>query len=642
MTREKFDLLVRSIEKRMRKTSPQAAAGRGMQGDGRLCMVRGLDCARMVGGGESGGGGNRGRAGWFLFALCWALFVLVWEWLWYCGLLRVHLAPIEGRRVMQTEAPALFLALSDLRTKLRTIPFHHVLIVTDFNASVVQQPRLGVFGWWQNYLLLGMPLLESLPEEEFLAVLAHEFAHLSHQHGRLGHWLYRLRRAWEQIFASLQQEAGRGKFSLRALSAQFARWFWPRFNAYAFVLSRANEYEADHIAGTLAGAPPMMSALGRLAATREFMVENFWPGIRRLAAETPEPPADLIGHFCSAIRGEASAIEMKKNWGKELRALTTNADTHPCLNDRLKALGWDGRDFLSPLAGAAAAEVFLGKSLEAVRRDVNALWRKELSKTWSVHNAKAAVLQRRLDDLSCAGHGGDADTLWDRACMRMQLETTAQVEPLLREILAARHDHAGALMALGNSLLERNRTEGEIILDRAMAADEGRVPQACQYPAGLFPPHRKCGCHPQDHRPHGPIRPRPRRFAAGTQFRFRGRSCCPARPFRSPNWRRCARPWGNFPKSARRQPRQKGTEIFCEATLLSALHPAEEFMARAHRRGEGACHHFEADCHADIAGTGFDFRSAGEFFEDRAEALPDSGFQNRPANRQPVMSMQSP
>jgi hypothetical protein len=60
--------------------------------------------------------------------------------------------------------------------RFRTPRFHHVLVTDDFNAAVVQAPRLGLFGWYRNYLLIGLPLAKALTVEQFKAVLAHEFA----------------------------------------------------------------------------------------------------------------------------------------------------------------------------------------------------------------------------------------------------------------------------------------------------------------------------------------------------------------------------------------------------------------------------------------------------------------------------------
>src|SRR5436190_1858633 len=80
------------------------------------------------------------------------------------------------------EARELTALMDELRSAIRC-RVDRVLLTADFNASVQQVPRLGLFGWSRRYLLIGLPLLEVLSREELRVVLAHEFAHLSAEHG---------------------------------------------------------------------------------------------------------------------------------------------------------------------------------------------------------------------------------------------------------------------------------------------------------------------------------------------------------------------------------------------------------------------------------------------------------------------------
>src|SRR5205085_2005423 len=152
---------------------------------------------------------------WWLLLLG-GLAVIIGGWV-VARVLWVRLTPPEGRMVTRAEAPALHALLDDLRRKLRASGFHRVFITTACNAGVNEVPRLGVFGWPRHYLQLGLPLLESLTVPELRAVLAHEFAHLSARHGRLGGWLYRLRRSWDQIFEKLRQPYVQEAVSMRPL-----------------------------------------------------------------------------------------------------------------------------------------------------------------------------------------------------------------------------------------------------------------------------------------------------------------------------------------------------------------------------------------------------------------------------------------
>ena len=159
------------------------------------------------------------------------LLVLMWMVL---KALWVKLDAPQGRRVTQKEAPELFAMINDLRKGLKAPRFHRVLITDDFNACVVQTPRLGVFGWYRNYLVIGLPLMKTLSVEQFRAVLAHEFGHLAGGHGRVSNWIYRLRLSWHRLIDSLVGEGRFGTFLFR----RFFNWYVPYFTAYSFPLNR--------------------------------------------------------------------------------------------------------------------------------------------------------------------------------------------------------------------------------------------------------------------------------------------------------------------------------------------------------------------------------------------------------------------
>ena len=92
-----------------------------------------------------------------------------------------------------------------MRRRMNGPRFHHVLVDDDVNAGVVQRPAFGLFGWPRNYLVLGLPLLEALPADEALSVVAHEYGHLAGSHGRFSAYIYRLRHTWGTVQAHIDR-----------------------------------------------------------------------------------------------------------------------------------------------------------------------------------------------------------------------------------------------------------------------------------------------------------------------------------------------------------------------------------------------------------------------------------------------------
>jgi Zn-dependent protease with chaperone function len=198
----------------------------------------------------------------------------------------VRLPAPQGHELREADAPALFAAMAQMRRKMKGPRFHHVLITPDMNAAVVQRPLFGLIGFPRNYLLLGLPLLESLGPDEALAVVAHEYGHLAGSHGSFGAYIYRLRHSWAHIQALADQwEGWSGRLLQRVVG-----WYAPYFNAYTFVLARANEYEADRASAELVGPGVAAAALKRvnLAGPQH---ELFYEDIARGMAEQAMPRA---------------------------------------------------------------------------------------------------------------------------------------------------------------------------------------------------------------------------------------------------------------------------------------------------------------------------------------------------------------
>lgn len=484
MTRQQFDALVKEIEARyagdrralQRRALSWAAVGYG----GFLAWIAAVAalCVGFVFLGVMAGDG-----GWIFFILSAVVFA-VGGW-WVARALWIRLRKPEGREITKAEAPRLFACLEELRAKCSSVPFHSVLITTDFNAGVTHIPRLGWLGWPRHYLLIGLPLLELLTEAEMTAALAHEFAHLSKKHGRIGHWIYRLRLSWDFLFAQyLNQPEFEGEISSRVFLRKYVSWFWPRFNAYAFVLSRSDEYEADSTAASIAGSQAMADALARIRAVSEVLEEKFWPDVWQQAVKIPEPPQDLFEQLASALRSHFQSPKPEL-LASGLRQITTNNDTHPCLRERLQNLGFkDGMAVARAVTAVPPAETaasrLLGSALEPVRQDLNALWRKTCAEIWRKRHARGISLDHHLKAVEQSlGSRADVETLWDKARALMDMQNEAAAEPLLREILALSPRHPRANFALGRKLLADDQAEGVAHIERAMAEDAEAIHAGC-------------------------------------------------------------------------------------------------------------------------------------------------------------------
>lgn len=390
----------------------------------------------------------------------------------------VKVPPPQGTELARQDAPELFAMIDGLRDSLRSPRFHHVLVTDDFNAGVVQTPQLGLFGWHCNYLLIGLPLTKALTVEQFRAVLAHEFGHLSKGHGRLSNWIYRQRLRWSRLMAVLEETESPGMLLFRP----FLRWYTPWFNAYSFPLARANEYEADATSARLASPGAAAEALTAVNVIGSYLEEKYWPQIYRKAGDVPQPAfSPFVGMGQQIAHG--TDAESVTDWLTRAMSLTTTvADTHPSLADRLGALGEQPRIAL-PAAGAGA-DGLLGASRERIEQVFDEQWRNRVAPSWQERHTAVQQGRRRLAELDAqhaAGAGLSPQEAYEHACLieSNRGDADAALERF-RELHARVPDDPVVLYELGVRLLARNDDSGCVLLERAMQIDEHAILGCCR------------------------------------------------------------------------------------------------------------------------------------------------------------------
>lgn len=370
-----------------------------------------------------------------------------------------------GIEVDLATAPALAALVEEIRATSGGPRPDRVLLTADFNASVVQHPRLGLFGWHENHLILGLPLLQTIPLDEVRAIIAHEFGHLSGSHGRFGAWIYRQRIAYQRFAAAIEAE----RQSLgRPLLAPLRRWYFPYFNAYSFALARQQEYEADRLAAQVAGAAPMARALARIAVVGRWDRERFTQDIDRLAREGAPIPEDLFERFPGALAGSLTEAEATAWLAEALQVPTDYHDSHPALQDRLGALdaagGAPGMRWHD--TGKSGMELLAPRAAEFLRA-ASSKWREDTATIWSERRAHIVRSETRLAELEARATAGtlSGNEPWERVILTEQLAGLLPAADLARQLLAADPSLNGARFLVARALLAQGDEQGIAELD---------------------------------------------------------------------------------------------------------------------------------------------------------------------------------
>jgi Zn-dependent protease with chaperone function len=400
----------------------------------------------------------------------------------------------EGVLVKRSDAPQLFATLEEIGKRLRSPRPHTVLLTFDFNAGVTHRPRLGIFGWPKRYLILGYPLMQALTPEQFRAVIAHEFGHLSGNHGRFAGWIYRIRQTWNQLLQNLQQSRRWGS----AIFIEFSQWYAPLFNAYSFVLARAHEYEADRAAAEVTSRQAMAESLIATEVRSRFLIKSFWPAFWKQTGEQREPPADAVATAGRQVT-QSLPVERASEWMAEgFHRATTYFDTHPALVDRLTALGYaasspeqsavPGKFSFAEAVVETAAIRFLGTNAGRLVATLNAQWKKKVLPKW--HDAFDHLRETR-QTLATLEEKAQTQTLspeetWRHAWCTLELKGHEAAAPLLQKIVAQTPEHVSANYWLGQILLGQGDAAGATYLEKAMACDPMIVAPGCRLLSAFY------------------------------------------------------------------------------------------------------------------------------------------------------------
>lgn len=375
----------------------------------------------------------------------------------------IPLKPPSGYDLTRQDYPVLWEIVDNLSQQLKTPPIHHILLATDLNAAIVQTPRLGVFGLYQNTLILGLELLMALSAHQARAVLAHELAHLSGNHSQFAAWIYRLRLSLGSINQAFHQTNAWGTGIMR----RFMHWYAPYFTGYSYVLARSNEYEADAIAGQLTSPEITASALIATHVYGDLTAKQFWQPLYRKAYLQAQPETNVYGQLQRFLQQkETYSSEFYQCLRHALTQKVKSGDTHPPLMQRLKALKATGLKVRAP---EASAMDWLGHQTETVLRHFNQQWLAQNAEQWEAFYQRARTARQEVEALVAQPYAAlSPQARWRMAALTDDYLPEVDALPLFQQYAALYPDDIQAALAIGCILLERDNAEGIPYVEHAM------------------------------------------------------------------------------------------------------------------------------------------------------------------------------
>jgi Zn-dependent protease with chaperone function len=295
--------------------------------------------------------------------------------------LALQLDAPDGVILTQQNHPEIFELVETVRAQLNAPKIDAVYLTTELNAAAVQRPVRGIFGPWRNEMVIGLPLLFTLSRAELAGIIGHELGHISGAHGRQHIRVMRTQILWLSSLANLEAEATYGAEAF----AKASNWFLPRFMTMSAVQSQMDEFEADQAEVAISGRRKSGEAHVRLAIGTAYM-DAFWSDLFNPVTDGQSPPA--VG----PIRQLSQDLPNSVSWSGAATALsdalaetTEIGDSHPCLRERLAAIG--ARPIMATVLAKPAASL-LGRELNKLIDKFDQDW-------WATYGAKWSRLKKR-------------------------------------------------------------------------------------------------------------------------------------------------------------------------------------------------------------------------------------------------------
>lgn len=376
-----------------------------------------------------------------------------------------------GRHAIRREdSPALFEMVESLCANAAAPRIHRIVLDNELNAAAYQTGGFLSLLGSRRTLILGVPLLRMLSKDEVKAVIAHELGHFSRNHGRLGHWIYRVRAKWDHYL----HMRGNDSFVDRGLKA-IASWFVPYFVSRSSSWSRQCEFEADAVAAQASSARHLTDALARLEFI-SFLLARKLPtqlsSLRMQSAQAPGNFWDMTGDLAQA-NGSVMPQALAEAENRPQRV----HDTHPLLRERAAALGLQVES--PPLENTpCAGDVLLGQAWTRILAACDEDWQKNAQANWRFDHLRMRWLVA----------GGVHSLFPEQAPAHAELATAIVQEQLrgddssLALLSAAATSHPDQAMArfyFGRALLERGNDAGIEELRQSIRLDK-RIALAAQ------------------------------------------------------------------------------------------------------------------------------------------------------------------
>lgn len=381
----------------------------------------------------------------------------------------------QGVLLKKQEATELYALIKKIRKATRCPKIHYIMLNSEFNAFISERPSIGMFGWYRRYLVIGVPLLLTLTEEELKGVIAHECGHLSKAHGKSNVKIYRAKTVWENIAREFDKENTRGSF----LADGFIQRYLPALNSIYFSASKQHEYEADKISMAVVDKQTFINALLKVSLYSSLIENKFWSEMRRMSQNISNPVDDVFFRLENEAANFIPEEIINSYVDNFMSYHSLPCSSHPSFVERMEALG-ALRPVIQP-ADVNALRKILKNKADNVLRICSKDWSTRALEKWTSYYNQTVDAKNRLSELEQmrSTQQLSANELLERAFIIERLEGTDKALEAFNTVKEIYPENIATEYNIGRLLTYQGSEEGVEVLKNVMAKDCQAIPDCC-------------------------------------------------------------------------------------------------------------------------------------------------------------------
>ncbi|MDH5369182.1 MAG: hypothetical protein OEW99_04110 [Gammaproteobacteria bacterium] len=266
-----------------------------------------------------------------------------------------------GLEVTKEKFPQLVKLIEELQSEFGKPKIDRIIIREKYEIRVIKTPRSGMPFLNTRTLIIGLPVLQTLPPLYFRALLARRIGQLSTQHTPITTRLYFLKDIWAQFNTSCKHS----KNNMAKVLGYFFKFYIPLYNAILMYLFQEEELEADSYGMDLINDHDMVECLIYEEAVIQFLKNKFWPKIYHMAKRSKIPEFTPYAQITKVVKASITDSEISETVQAALKVAINNPAPVPSLLKRLNHLG-HAKPLPPKRLSKTAADYYLGNNLDKI------------------------------------------------------------------------------------------------------------------------------------------------------------------------------------------------------------------------------------------------------------------------------------